>query len=77
MEGDVDIMVKIGDSAGLILPADQMRELKLSPGDRVHVTANADGSVLLSPHASAFEKGLQIAEKAMKTYHNALTELAK
>ena len=73
----MDIEVKIGDSAGLTLPADQIRALNLSPGDRVHFTANADGSVLLSPHAPTFEKGLQIAEKAMKTYHNALTELAK
>ena len=30
-----------------------------------------------SPYDPTFEKGMQIAEKAMKTYRNALAELAK
>lgn len=41
------------------------------------MTENADGSVRLSPYDPTFEKGMKIAEKAMKTYRNALAELAK
>ena len=68
---------KIGNSTGLILPKEFVSRLNLSQGDWLHVTENADGSVRLSPYDPTFEKGMEIAEKAMKTYRNALAELAK
>jgi putative addiction module antidote len=68
---------KIGNSTGLILPKEFVSRLNLSQGDWLHVTENADGSVRLSPYDPTFEKGMEIAEKAMKTYRNALSELAK
>lgn len=68
---------KIGNSTGLILPRELLGKLNLSQGDWLYVTENADGSVRLSPYDPSFEKGMQIAEKAMKTYRNALAELAK
>ena len=37
----------------------------------------ADGSVRLMPYDPTFEKGMEIAERVMKTYRNALAELAK
>ncbi|TXN45247.1 AbrB family transcriptional regulator [Methylobacterium sp. WL7] len=68
---------RVGNSTGLILPKDFLGKLNLAQGDWLYVTENADGSVRLSPYDPAFEKGMKIAEKAMKTYRNALAELAK
>ena len=68
---------KIGNSTGLILPRELLGALNLAQGDWLYVTENADGSVRLSPYDPTFEKGMKIAEKAMKTYRNALSELAK
>lgn len=68
---------KIGNSTGLILPKEFLAKLNLTQGDWVYVTESTDGSVRLSPYDPAFEKGMKIAERAMKTYRNALAELAK
>jgi putative addiction module antidote len=67
---------KIGNSTGLILPRELLSRLKLEQGDWVHVTEMPDG-VRLTPYDPTFEKGMEIAERAMKTYRNALAELAK
>lgn len=68
---------KIGNSTGLILPKELLAALNLAQGDWLYVTEGNDGSVRLSPYDPTFEKGMQIAEKAMKTYRNALSELAE
>lgn len=41
------------------------------------VVEMADGGLQLRRSDLVFDKGMEIAEKAMKTYRNALTELAK
>ena len=68
---------RVGNSTGLILPKELVGRLKLEQGDWLYVTENADGTVRLSPYDPTFEKGMKIAEQAMKTYRNALAELAK
>ena len=68
---------KIGNSTGLILPKELLARLNLSQGDWLFASETADGGVRLSPCDSTFEKGMEIAERAMKTYRNALAELAK
>lgn len=68
---------QIGNSTGLILPRDLLGQLNPSQGDEFPVTGNPDGSVRLSPLDPTFEKGLAIAARAMKTYPNALSELAE
>lgn len=68
---------KIGNSTGLILPKELLRDLDLAQGDWLHVVRQADGSVVLAKRDDQFEKGMEIARKAMKTYQNALRELAK
>ena len=68
---------KIGNSTGLILPKELMSRLNLAQGDWVHVTEASDGIVRLTPYDPTFAKGMEIAERAMKTYRNALAELAK
>ncbi|GJE59337.1 AbrB/MazE/SpoVT family DNA-binding domain-containing protein [Methylobacterium trifolii] len=68
---------KIGNSTGLILPKELVGKLNLTQGQWLYVTEVSDGSVRLSPYDPDFEKGMKIADKAMKTYRNALSELAK
>jgi putative addiction module antidote len=68
---------KIGNSTGLILPKELLAKLDLKQGEWVNVTENADGSIRLSTYDPDFDKAMQIAERAMKTYRNALAELAK
>ena len=68
---------KIGNSAGLILPKELLVKLQLKQGDMLFVTELAEGGIKLVPHDPTFERGMEIARKAMKTYRNALRELAK
>ena len=68
---------KIGNSTGVILPKEVLARLKLEKGDWLYVSETAEGGLRLTPYDPTFEKGMQIAEKAMKTYRNALAELAK
>jgi putative addiction module antidote len=68
---------KIGNSTGLILPKELLTRLDLQQGQWLSVTENADGSIRLSPFDPDFDKAMKIAERAMKTYRNALAELAK
>lgn len=67
---------RIGNSTGLILPKELLARLGLKQGDEVFVTEGPDG-VTLHTGDKTFEDGMKIARKAMKTYQNALRELAK
>ena len=67
---------KIGNSTGLILPRELLARLGLEQGDEVMVTETSDGFAVTRGDA-VFEKGIEIARKAMKTYRNTLKELAK
>ena len=68
---------KIGNSTGLILPKKLLAKLELKQGDTLFVKELAEGGIKLVPHDPTFEKGMEIARKAMRTYRNALRELAK
>jgi len=68
---------KIGNSTGLILPKELLARLGLGQGEWLSVTELADGGIQLRRSDPVFDKGMEIAEKAMKTYRNALSELAK
>ena len=67
---------KIGNSTGLILPKELLARVGLEQGNQVVVSETPHGFTI-SKSDDTFEKGLEIARKAMKTYHNTLKELAK
>jgi putative addiction module antidote len=67
---------KIGNSTGLILPKELLARLGLEQGDAVIVTETSSG-FSISRDDPTMAKGLKSARKAMKTYRNALKELAK
>lgn len=68
---------RIGNSTGLILPKELLAKLQLKQGDVLFVAELAEGGIKLVPHDPTFERGMEIARKAMKTYRNTLRELAK
>jgi putative addiction module antidote len=68
---------KIGNSTGIILPKELLGQLDLKQGDQVTVSLTPDGGLILRHADETFDKGLDIARKAMRTYRNTLKELAK
>lgn len=68
---------KIGNSTGVILPKELLAQLGLEQGDMLYVTKLPEGGLKLVPRDPNFERGMEIARKAMRTYQNALRELAK
>ena len=68
---------KIGNSTGVILPKELLARLHLKQGDWLFVMELPDGALMLAPRDPSFEKGMEIARKAMRKYQNALRELAK
>ena len=67
---------RIGNSTGLILPKELLVRLGLEQGDEVIVTDGPDGFTV-HRQDKVFADGMEIARRAMKTYKNALKELAK
>jgi putative addiction module antidote len=68
---------KIGNSTGIIMPKELLQDFDLSQGDWVYVSRQQDGKMVLAKREETFERGMEIARKAMKRYENALRELAK
>lgn len=69
-------VVKIGNSAGIILPKDLLARLNAAPGGMVSVHSNDDG-VTLTPFEPDFEEQMTVARKVMERRRRALRELAK
>jgi len=68
---------KIGNSTGLILPKELLARLNLKEGDKLHVVEQGGKQLQLTPYDPTFAKAMNVASKGMKTYRNALAELAK
>lgn len=67
---------RIGNSTGLILPKELLARLGLEQGEQVIVTETPDG-FNVRRDVETFEKGMEVARKAMRSYRNTLKELAK
>ena len=67
---------KIGNSLGVILPAQAAAALKVSEGDQLFLTESPEG-MRITAYDPSFEKQMKVAAKGMKKYRNALRELAK
>ena len=68
---------KIGNSTGLIFPKELLTRLGLEEGDAVVLSEGPQGSFSLTRHTDDDEETMRIAREVMKSYHNALTALAK
>ena len=67
---------KVGNSLGVTLPAEAVRELKVSEGDALYLT-QAPGGFRITAYDPEFAETMQTAESFMTRYRNALRELAK
>jgi putative addiction module antidote len=67
---------RIGNSTGFVLPKKLLARLGLEQGDEVVLVDSPDGFTVRK-HQEVLDDGMAIACKAMKTYQNALRELAK
>jgi putative addiction module antidote len=67
---------KVGNSLGVILPAEATAALQVAEGDKLFLTPSPEG-FRITPYDPAFERQMKVAAKGMKKYRNALRELAK
>lgn len=67
---------RIGDSLGVILPAEAASSLKVVEGDKVVISETPEG-YRMTPIDPDFQRRLELAEGVMQRYKIALQELAK
>lgn len=67
---------KIGNSLGVILPAELLGRLRVGADDTLHVTETPNG-ITLTPYDPDFERQMAVARKVMRKNRNVLRELAK
>lgn len=67
---------KVGNSLGVTLPAQAAQTLHVKEGDKLFLT-EAPGGFRLTPYDPTFAETMEVAEKFMSRYKNALRDLAK
>lgn len=68
---------KIGNSYGIILPREALHALKVKEGSAVYLTDSPGCALRMTAGSLHHAKMMELAEKAMHKYRNALAELAK
>ena len=66
----------VGNSLGVILPKEVLDQMSLKKGDTLHLTKAPDG-YRVSRNDPEFVRDMELVDKIMNKYHNALRELAK
>jgi putative addiction module antidote len=67
---------KIGNSVGLVLPAEALAQMHAGLGDTVYLTETT-GGMRLTAYDPAFEKQMAAARTIARKNRNVLRELAK
>jgi putative addiction module antidote len=67
---------KLGNSLGLVLPKEAAAALNVGEGDQLYLT-ETPGGFRITAADPEFAKQMEVAEKGMRRYRNALRELAK
>lgn len=70
-------VIKVGNSAGIILPKEILAKLRVSLGDDLYLTETASGGYELKGEDPEFERQMQVARDVMAKRKRALRELAK
>ncbi len=68
-------IVKVGNSAGIILTADVLAKLGVKVGDEVHLVDSPQG-LTVSNFDAQFAEAMEAAERVMTRHKNVLRELA-
>jgi putative addiction module antidote len=66
----------VGNSTGVTFPKEVTDRLKIKSGDLLYLTESPDGYRITS-YDPQFAQQMEVAEKIMRRYKNALRELAK
>jgi putative addiction module antidote len=66
---------KVGNSLGLILPAEAVKALEVREGDTLYLTGSPEGMRMTTLDPD-FERQMRIAEEGMREYRDALRALA-
>jgi len=69
-------IVKIGNSAGVVLPKDLLEELGVEQGDQLTTQKTEDG-IELRRYEADFEAQMEVAREVMRKRRSALRQLAK
>jgi putative addiction module antidote len=67
---------RVGNSLGVVLPKEALTRLNVEEGDEIYITEAPDGFRITAADPE-FAKQMELAEKGMKRYRNALRALAK
>ena len=67
---------RVGNSVGLVLPAEALVQMHAGLGDTVYLTETV-GGVRLTPYDPAFERQMNAVRKVARKRRNLLRELAK
>ncbi|MDF7800588.1 hypothetical protein P4C99_14015 [Pontiellaceae bacterium B1224] len=68
---------KIGNSLGIVLPKEALQAMKVEEGATLYITEAPEGALQVTPEEKDFIDMMELAEKGMQKYRNALRELAK
>ncbi len=66
----------VGNSMGILLPKEALSKMKANKGDTLYLVESPEGYTL-TPYEKDFGNQIEVAEKVMKKYRNALQKLAK
>lgn len=69
-------VTSIGNSMGIILPRAALGKMKIAKGDSLYLLEGID-SCFLTSYQEVSDKQIEISEKVMNKYCNALHELSK
>lgn len=67
---------KVGNSAGVILPKEELERLHLKVGDGLAIR-QSDNGLELSPYDDDFARRVRALERSHRKFRNAYRELAK
>ncbi len=68
---------KVGNSLGIVLPKEAIHVLKVKEGATLYLTESPEHGLRMTPEEPGFKDMMDIAERGMQRYRNALRELAK
>ncbi len=66
----------VGNSVGIVLPKELLERMRVSKGDRLHVSETPNG-LELTPYNEEFAKQMEVAEQVMRRRRDVLRKLAE
>ena len=70
-------VIKVGNSAGVILPKDVLARLRVGQGDELHFSEKPNGEFTIGKYDPEFAAAMALAEEIMHEDRDILRVLAK